>query len=379
MTRLHRALDDIAAEAPLVDLAEAAIARHRRRRLVTASLSAVAVAAIVGAGGVVMTAPWQVNAVPAVPAVQVSPGVEQAEVVPDLPDAPVGALSHAYETRCEQPPCGDEEWRVVTADGATYRLPRALTRTTGKAHAPIAISRNGRMLAYYSRDAQAHVVRDLETGAETVSPVKVPEKKIPLGAMLLVSDDGRYLAFDDPEEFDEYAGVLIDMQAGEPAMLPRGFQPVAIKDGVLELVRHVKTDLWLMPVTGGGEPVRFDGTFISFSEVAPDGRTVVALEMHRPTKASPGAGDGTAVVKRKAPELTVLDAATGEIVRKVPTPDVPGDPTATVWLSDTEVLVRDGAKGRRTYALDITSGKARLLTDYGDLARLTLPGQAINR
>ncbi|GAA3170399.1 hypothetical protein [Nonomuraea salmonea] len=362
MTRLHRALDDIAAEAPLVDLAEAAIARHRRRRIVAASLSAVAVAAIVGAGGVVMTTPWQVNAVPAV---RVSPGVEQADVVSDLPEAPVGTLSHAYETRCEQPPCGDEEWRVVTADGATYRLPRALTRTTGKAHAPIAISRNGRMLAYYSRDAQAHVVRDLETGAETVSPVKVPERKIPLGAMLLVSDDGRYLVFDDPEEFDKYTGVLIDMRADEPTMLPRGFQPVAIKDGVLELVRHVKTDLWLMPVTGGGEPVRFDGTFVSFSEVAPDGRTVVALDM----TGSP----------RKEPVLTVLDAKTGETVRQLPTTDVPGSPTPTVWLSDTEVMVRDHAKGRNAYALDVTTGRARLLAEYGDVVRLTLPGQAISR
>ncbi|TMR19240.1 hypothetical protein ETD86_20465 [Nonomuraea turkmeniaca] len=27
-------------------------------------------------------------------------------------------------------------------------------------------------------------------------------------------------------------------------------------------LRHVKTDLWLMPVKGGGKPVRLDGVFI---------------------------------------------------------------------------------------------------------------------
>ncbi|WP_219509709.1 hypothetical protein [Nonomuraea ceibae] len=362
MTRLHRALDGIAAEAPLVNLADAAIARHRRRRLVTASLAAVATTVVIGVGGVVLATPWRMVTEPAVQTVApTTPAVDRAVVVPDLPEGPVGRLSHAYQAKCETD-CDDAEWRVVTSDGTAYRVPGALPRTADRSTVPVAISRSGRVLAYYSRKAQAHVVRDMETGAEAVSPVKVPEKKIPRGAILLVSDDGRYLVFDDPQEFDDYPGMLIDMRTGERTMLKRDFEPVTIKDGVLGLVRYLETDLWLMPVTGGGEPVRFDGVFVGFSEVAPDGRTVVALDM-----------TGT---PKKKPVLTVLDVKTGKALRKVPTPALPGDLMATVWLSETEVTVRNGAKGGQTYALDITTGKARLLADHGDLFRLTLPGQA---
>ena len=64
---------------------------------------------------------------------------------------------------------------------------------------PVAISRDGRMLAYYSRAAQAHVVRDLVGGAEVTSPVKVEEDRIGVGSMLALSDDGRYLVFDPRE------------------------------------------------------------------------------------------------------------------------------------------------------------------------------------
>jgi hypothetical protein len=367
MTRLRRALDGIAAEAPLVNLADAAIARHRRRRLVTASLAAVAVAVVIGVGSTVAAMSLRVVAEPAVrKAVPTAPAVDRATIVPDLPEGPVGRLSHAYQPTCATD-CDGAEWRVVTAEGTTYRVASALPRrTTDRSTVPVAISRTGRALAYYSREAQAHVVRDMETGAETVSPVKVPEEEIPLGAMLLVSDDGRHLVFDDPQEFDDYPGMLVDVRTGKRTRLKGDFQPVAIKDGVLELVRHVKTDLWLMPVTGGGEPVRFDGVFIRFSEVAPDGRTVVALDM---TGTPP-----------KRPALTVLDAKTGETLRKVPLPAEfadQGTPLATVWLSDTEVTVRHG-KGGQTFAVDITTGGTRLLADYGDLFRLTLPGEAIS-
>ncbi|WP_049573105.1 hypothetical protein [Nonomuraea sp. SBT364] len=370
MTRLRQALDGIAAEAPLVNLADAAIARHRRRRLVTTSLATVALAGVMGAGGVVMATPWRPAAEPAVqvaptaptaPTVPTVPAVDRAAVVADLPEGPVGRLSHAYQATCETG-CDDAEWRVVTSDGKTYRVPRALARTAGRPAVPVAISRSGRALAYYSREAQAHVVRDMETGAEVVSPVKVPEAEIPRGAMLLVSDDGRYVAFDDPQEFGDYPGVLIDTRTGERTMLKRDFEPVAIKDGVLELVRPVKTDLWLMPVTGGGEPVRFDGVFVRFSEVAPDGRTVVALDM-----------TGT---PKQEPVLTVLDAKTGKALRKVPAPALAVDLMPTVWLSDTEVTVRNGAPGGRLYAVDITTGKARPLADHGEVLHLTLPGRA---
>lgn len=371
MTRLRRALDGIAAEAPLVDLADSAIARHRRRRRATVSLAAVAVAATVAATGVVMTAPWRAVTQPAVQVVdpagpgedRTAPGEDRADVAPDLPDEPVGRLSHAYMPRCKAVPCDrDDEWRVVTTAGTTYRLQKAVARTAKGRSVPIAISKNGGVLAYYSREEQAYVVRDMQTGAEKVSPVKMPEKKIPVGALLLVSDDGRYLVVDDPMEFDDYPGAIIDMRTGERTALRGDFEPFILKDGVLQLVRYIKTDLWLMPVTGGGKPVRFDGRFIMFSEVAPDGRTVVALDKTPEPE--------------EAPVLTVLDAKTGAIVRRLPTPTTSGGPEPLWWLDDREVVVKGHGKGTKMFALDVMTGDLRPLSDYGeDLLYLTLPGR----
>ncbi|MFG1699550.1 hypothetical protein [Nonomuraea sp. NPDC049309] len=216
------------------------------------------------------------------------------------------------------------------------------------------------MLACYSRKEQAYVVRDMETGVEEVSPVKVPEKKIPVGAPLLVSDDGRYLVVDDPMEFDDHPGAIIDMRTGERTPLRGDFEPVILKDGVLQLVRYIKTDLWLMPVTGGGEPVRFAGRLIAFSEVAPDGRTVVAMDK----------------TPEDAPVLTVLDAKTGEIVRRLPTPTTSGGPEPLWWLDDREAVVKEHVKSDKLFALDITTGDLRPLSEYREVHGLTLPGRA---
>ncbi|MEV0616375.1 hypothetical protein AB0I81_23875 [Nonomuraea sp. NPDC050404] len=366
MTRLREALGDIAAEAPLVNLAEAAIAGHRRRRRATVALAAVTTAVVVGVTGLAVTLPERLRAGQAtVPA----SGAE----VPDLPEGGVGKLSHAYQTPCEWDPatkqCTEAEWRVVTAAGRTYRLPRA-TVATRDPRVPVAISRDGRMLAYHSAEAQAHIVRDMVTGTEVTSPVTVREEDIQGGSMLVISDDGRYLVF-DPKEGSKYPGVLIDTRTGKRTTINGKYEAVAIKDGIVELVRYVKTDLWLMPVKGGGKPVRFDGTFIMFSEVAPDGRTVVAWE-------HPGRK------KVRRPELTVLDAKTGRTVRKVAIRGLPAarqslDNTG-VWRSAREVTVKVGGKmGAATYGVDIATGKARLLAEYDDdigPMTLTLPGNA---
>ncbi|MEU4410655.1 hypothetical protein AB0F88_39640 [Streptosporangium sp. NPDC023963] len=158
------------------------------------------------------------------------------------------------------------------------------------------------MIAYYSRQAQAHVVRDLVSGSEVTSSVTVKEERIGVGSMLVVSDDGRHVLF-DPREGSKEPGPLIDMRTGGTVPVHGKFETISIKDGVAALVRYVKTDLWLMPVTGGGSPVRFDGVFIMFGELAPDGRTVAAFDFERK-----GHMKNT---------LTLLDARTGKILRRV--------------------------------------------------------------
>lgn len=198
MTRLRNTLKDLAEEAPLVNLADAAITIHRRRRRTMLAVSTVAtVAALVAttAGAVVV---WPRGDHLATP--------QRGDTVPDLPDGKVEAIRHAYQTPCKvsKPArdldCSAVEWRVVTRSGRTYGVPQALVSSPKALRTPVAISRDGRMLAYYSRDAQAHVVRDLVSGAEVTSPVTVKEDRIGSGSMLSVSEDGRYVAFDPREE-----------------------------------------------------------------------------------------------------------------------------------------------------------------------------------
>ncbi|GAA2211796.1 hypothetical protein GCM10009850_072560 [Nonomuraea monospora] len=362
MTRLRDALDGIAAEAPQADLLDAAIAGHRRRRRTTMALAAAATAVVIGATGAVAALPWRPAALPAAPAAPA--------VVPDLPEGAVGVLSHAYQTPCTRAgdggfDCDDRAWRVVTAAGKTYRMPQAVVRTARDREAPVALSRDGRKLAYYSGRLQAYVVRDMVTGAEATGP-RLPEEQIEIGAMLVVSDDGRHLVF-DPREGTRYPGRLIDMRTGKQTTINGKYEPVAVKDGVVELVRYVKTDLWFMPVTGGGEPVRFDGRFIGFSELGPDGRTVLALNHEH--------------VKRATPTITVLDVKTGRAVREVAVTGLSkarGVVFPTIWRDGAEVVVKyHGRSGWETYSVDVRTGKARLLTRHGNkIQSLVLPGEA---
>ncbi|RSN14424.1 hypothetical protein DMB42_07910 [Nonomuraea sp. WAC 01424] len=373
MTRLRDALDGIAEEAPpadLAELAELAVTGYRRRRRATATLAAVAtVAVLTGVTATVLLA---------MPRRMESAAAQSPAAVPTLPAGQVGVLSHAYRPGCRPPKkkggppdCPAAEWLVVTRDGVTYRMPQALAETK-RSKVPVAISRDGRMLAYYSREAGAHVVRDMVTGAETVSPVAVPEERIGRGSMLVVSDDGRYVAF-DPREGTKDPGLLIDMRTGRTVSVPGVYEPVSIKDGVAELVRYIKTDLLLMPVTGGGRPVRFDGVFIMFSELAPDGRTVAAFEF-------PDKGKGTPEYATR--RLTLLDARSGRILRKVAVKGLPkgaGIHGTTIWQSPSEVtlLVQRG-QAVRAYAVDVRTGGTRLVTEYSEAGKSggAVPGAA---
>ncbi|MEU6743980.1 hypothetical protein [Streptosporangium sandarakinum] len=392
MTRLRRALSGIAEEAPaanLADLIDLTLAGHRRKRRATAMLSAIATIATVVATGAVTAAvspsrphqaaaPGPAEAAPG--PTEAAPGPteatpEPAEAVPDLPEGVVGPLDHAYETPCKvdkkrrNVDCGAVEWRVVTRAGRTYRLPQALAMTAQDRRAPIAISRDGRMLAYYSRQAQAHVVRDLVSGSQVTSPVTLKEARIGAGSMLVLSDDGRHVVF-DPREGSKEPGLLIDVRTGKTVRVPGKYEAISVRNGVAELVRYLKTDLWLMPVTGGGKPVRFNGAFMGFSELAPDGRTVVAFERRDPKK-----------WVQEMRTLTLLDAGTGRKLRTVPIRGLPESEPVVVtglWRSGSELTVLTLGKRARAYGVDIRTGKAHHLADYPNTMSLVLPGIASN-
>ncbi|MER7499634.1 hypothetical protein AB0L05_40450 [Nonomuraea pusilla] len=367
-TRLRRALDGIADEAPPVDLSDLAdrlVTRRPRPRPWLPALAAAGVALVVGAaaGTVALV-------LPAAPGAR--PSASAAGPLPDLPAGAVGALRHAYLTQCtveqdreQSLDCSGVEWQVVTQDGKRYRVPQALARA-GNGRVPLAISRDGRKLAYYSRSAGAHVVRDLATGAETVSPVRIEERRIGVGSMLAVSDDGRHLVF-DPREGTKDPGMLIDVRTGRTVPVPGRYEVVTVKNGVAELVRYGKTDLRLMPVTGrGGRTVRFGGLFIVFSELAPDGRTVAAVEH----------------AERAKRTITLLDTRTGRTLRKVAVTGLPKEGSiggTGLWRSGTELtLVFESRDGFSGYTVDVTTGRARRVTTYPGAAvgHMALPGLA---
>ncbi|MEV4094450.1 hypothetical protein [Streptosporangium saharense] len=366
MTRLRRALHGIAEEAPAVDLAalvDQALAGRRRRRRVPAMMAAAAMVATVAtvvATGTVMTAVRSSQLQEAA-----APGIT------DLPEGNVGPLGYAYETPCKvdkkrRVDCGAVEWRVVTGAGETYRLPQALAMTTRNFRAPVAISRDGSKIAYYSRQARAHVVRDLVSGAQVTSPVTVKESRIGPGSTLALSDDGRYVVF-DPREGSKDPGLLIEVSTGKTVKVSGKYEAIGVRNGVVELVRYLKTDLWLMPVAGGGKPVRFDGAFTGFSELAPDGRTVTAFERREARK-----------WVQELRTLAVLDVSTGRKLRSVPIQGIPeGRPVMFTgpWRSGSELtVVVDSTERLYAYGVDIVTGKTHRLTDYPNALYLTLPG-----
>ncbi|MFF5112734.1 hypothetical protein [Streptosporangium sp. NPDC000509] len=159
---------------------------------------------------------------------------------------------------------------------------------------------------------------------------------------------------------------MIDMRTGKTVSIPGEYEAIGIKDGVAQLVRYRKTDLWLMPVTGGGAPVRFDGVFIMFSELSPDGRTVAAFEF------------GKRGMERHS--LTLLDAKTGRTIRKVTIRGLPkagGVLDTSLWRNRAEVTLfyLHNGGSRSSYAIDINTGRARQTARYPDVSpHMLFPG-----
>lgn len=228
MTRLREALGDIAADAPMVNLADLAIAGHRRRRMRTAlAMTSVVALAVAGATSAALVVPWHRlaawrHAAERRDGARTARGQGQG-AQPRLPDGVRRRPDH---------PRGGLRLRGVAGGhrrmGRTYRVPQALAFTAERVHVPLALSRDGRKLAYYSEEAAAYVVRDLMTGREATSPIKVRQEEIQAYAILVLSDDGRYLAF-DPLVGKKRPTTLIDLRTGKAKRLNSRYEPITIK------------------------------------------------------------------------------------------------------------------------------------------------------
>ncbi|MCA2230232.1 hypothetical protein [Nonomuraea aurantiaca] len=210
MTWLRDVLVDLADESPQVDLAERTIATRDHKRRTAISLLAAAM--------VVVTALGATLAVRLVPQAT-SPATSGKG---DMPARGAGPLSHAYKTFCKPVSgkalshCQDGGWRVVTRSGRTYHVSEALPSLspgrTGLQDSPLAISRDSRKIAYYSAKEGTFQVRDLASGAKTTAPMKLPPKTwLYSMTRLMLSDDGRYLAFSKVPEL-KHPALLFDMR-----------------------------------------------------------------------------------------------------------------------------------------------------------------------
>ncbi|MBN6057140.1 hypothetical protein JYK22_34775, partial [Nonomuraea sp. RK-328] len=376
MSGLREALHDVASDAPAVDLADWAITgsrRRRRARLVTGTATVMGLVVLAGVALGVLPGARQVTADKLVVATETGK-------IADLPGRGVGPLSHAFRTWCLTSgpipaDCRNGEWRVVTRSGETYHVPQALGFKSGPAFFPLAISRDGRVIAYYSRSAGTFQVRDLESGAVRTAPVVLAEAKLGGNARLELSDDGRYLAYTGyPSRKED--GLIIDMRARTTTPLPVGWDPRSIDGTTVTLARYgrwgQKAGIWVMPLTGGGSPVTVEDVYLNFSALAPDGKVVAALRAGK----SPNVKDDT---------ITVLDVRTGRATGTAPIRGLPngtGMRSLGVWLNASEVTLATIPSGDRrenrqiTYAVNVRTGQVRRLAVYHPQAvmHLVVPG-----
>ncbi|MEV0622414.1 hypothetical protein AB0I81_54495 [Nonomuraea sp. NPDC050404] len=386
MTWLRDVLVDLADDSPRVDLAERTIMLRERRRRTTISLVAAAMVVITALG-----ATLTVRLLP--------PGPQDVATRPDeLPARGVGPLSHARKIFCPAGAenCRDGSWLLVTRAGRKYYLRQALPSLRPGRDSPLAISRDGRKIAYYSAEENTFQVRDLASGQTTTAPQEIPSKRLGSVSRLMLSDDGRFVAFSKVPDLKDPA-LLIDMREGRTRELPNRWVPVGLSaDGGFITLAEYSPKARLRTMSNLWTPSKSDHTttvtlpqHYHFSPLAPDGATVAAIENHSTAKRPCRIGD-----------LVLLDTRTGKkrtttVMRGLP-PGVTGVSLRT-WLNADEVTVltttvrcrpaSDTPTDKPTqtnppnrtihaYALNVRTGKTRKLATHitQDFSSIALPG-----
>ncbi|WP_214416633.1 hypothetical protein [Sphaerisporangium fuscum] len=393
MTWLRNVLVDLADDTPQVDLAERTIAVHHRRRRTTISYLAAAMVVAIALG---VTA-----------AIRLLPhGPQEAASVSDLPARGAEPLTYAYKTFCKPGSekalagCRDGGWRVVTRSGKAYDVPEALPSLapgrTGLRDSPLAISRDGWKIAYYSAKEGTFQVRDLASGQKTTAATKVPKAQLGSISRLMLSDDGRFVAFSKVPDFKDPA-LLIDMRDGGVRELPNRWVPIGLsQDGAtITLADYSPTsrlrtisNLWPSSSKGHTTSVDLPAAY-HFSPLAPDGKTVAVIE-NRSTAEKPC----------RHGDLALMDTLTGEKRKTTVISGLPSDVSQIslrTWLSAEEVtaltmsvrcrpasevpddepaMIDPPYQTMTAYAVNVKTGKARKLTTYiaQDFFRIVLPG-----
>jgi hypothetical protein len=393
MTWLRDVLVDLADDSPQVDLAERTIATHDRRRRAVMSQLAAAMIVVIALG---VTA--AVRLLPDEPREAASQG--------DLPARGVGPLSHAYKTFCKpdrgkaRSGCRDGSWQVVTRGGKAYYVTEALPSLSpgrsGLRDSPLAISRDGRKIAYYSAGEGTFQVRDLASGQRTTAADKVPKGWLGRNSRLMLSDDGRFVAFSKTPDFKDPA-LLIDMRDRVVRELPNRWIPIGLSpDGatitLAEYSPHSQlrtiSNLWPSSSAGNSTSVILPKRY-HLSPLAPDGKVVAVIENR-----------GTAEKPCRHGDLALMDTLTGKKRKATAISGLPSDVSQIslrTWLSADEVtalttsvrcrprsevpddeptVVDPPYQAMTAYALNVRTGKARKLATYKaqNFFDIVLPG-----
>jgi hypothetical protein len=410
MSQLHDALTEIADSAlgrtPLgsVDLIEPAIRTGRRRRRLRLAAAGGAVAAatalVVGAVALpgLLTTDGQDSASgrldQAVP-IAVPPSPPSALPADGLParegTAPTGVL--VYKISCAEDDVEDvetcEQWRLVATDGSQWRLadayaglPRGQEKSGGgDAHGPLALTTDGRRVAYYQTEHDRLAVRDLATGEVEPLKVELPEKRVERERIRLTwSPEGRWLA------------VSYGARAGEREPAGPG-QVVDTRTGSVRALPELGS---ILGISGGGKVVMWDAYFRRTGSgrlivSGPDGREVGSpparaaqnLDRLPADVAMIMSPDGRRLAAMVGGRLDTFDVDSG----------LPGSPlrierpkavdTAAVvgWSGTSSVLVAQPDKNRartRIVAVDTGTRKVRVVALISDATQgLAVAGEVI--
>ncbi|MEV4745176.1 hypothetical protein AB0K21_02250 [Streptosporangium sp. NPDC049248] len=378
MNLLRDELHRIADEAPQIDLAERALKGARHRRAITLAL-VVATAVAMLTGGVVTVVTVVNGGLRGEGPIVLTP---VPEVVPALPKKGVGPLARAYTHLCPPPTiddtdCVDGRWRVVTTSGVTYELTAALgLRNVGKEVllGPVAITQNGRRIAYYSEKQQTIEVRDLRSGRIWKAPLTISKDDLDGENFLRLSPDGLHLIYTNFGGRPRPYSVLIDIAGGETSALNGDWFPVSVGDGgsPVTLVRPYDSTTRIRVL--GNAPVTVKDFTYSFSALGPDGRTLVRIGSPRGRDAKP--------TPERPRTIVTIDAISGRENPEVAPQGIPEELSPSHlggWVSETEVTLLAVPKLPRSgtptlYAVNVHTGKTRQLRTFDSETTGVLPG-----
>ncbi|MFI7134473.1 hypothetical protein ACIBQ1_53025 [Nonomuraea sp. NPDC050153] len=370
MTRFRDELQLIAAQAPEVDLAERVVRGARRRKAATLGSAVASLVAAALTATVLITTPNGAS-------------MTSGEIANVLPASGVDPAAYAYYDFCGRQWdyrknthtfAGQEcaQWRLVTRTGGSFRMPEALSVYTEQVPenymntgGPLAISSDGKRVAYYSEKDQKFAVRDLADGRIWLTPQTVTrETMVKNGTLLILSPDGRFLGL------PSRTNSVVDMETGQVAEIPKGWHVRRIGNGGSPVVVSDGKDR--LGLFDDGKVTPLNQTSPQVGELSADGRTLVYLD---------GQEVKDHVVTHDFDTIVTLDLTTGKVLSRAKFTDVPEGfrfPRIGGWHSPTEVVLSDvlrdmswGGKkdgvptlGEVTYAIDVNTGRIRKLAEY---------------